>query len=289
MKKIILISIIGLFLLSYAFASSTGGAFSPIILNARSAGIGETYVAISDDLGGLVYNPAGLTNIDIVTIGFSHLQIPQGYTRVEFIGAGLNINGTIVGAGLESKGITNEEELLFPFQENAISLNIARKILPNLSLGFRGHFYSATLDTAKATGFGFDFGAIYEVNNMLKVGACWYNPISYLKWSTGTIESVGKEDLVLGTALILDLKSVLLTLALDVSLYEKMYFYQRLHIGSEIKIPGIPVLFRTGYNGEKNTFSIGIGLNLNNIQFDYAFLYSKDLSNQHIFGLSLKY
>jgi len=289
MKKIILIIIISLFLLSYTFASSTGGAFSPVILNARSAGMGEAYVAISDDLGGLVYNPAGLTNINLVTLGFNHLQIPQGFTRVEFIGVSYNINGTIVGAGIEAKGITNEEELLFPFQENAVSLNIARKILPNLSLGFRGHFYSAILDTASGVGFGFDLGAIYDVNNMLKIGACWYNPISYLKWSTGTIESVGKEDLVLGTYINLDLKSFLLSLALDLSLYDKMYFYQRLHLGSELKISGTPILLRTGYNGEKNTFSLGVGLNLNNIQFDYAFLYSKDLSNQHVFGLALKF
>jgi hypothetical protein len=51
MKKIILISIImGIILFSQSFAS-----FAPMILSARSAGLGEAYIALSDDFSALYY------------------------------------------------------------------------------------------------------------------------------------------------------------------------------------------------------------------------------------------
>ncbi|MGC9003026.1 MAG: hypothetical protein ACP5J9_08790 [Dictyoglomus sp.] len=289
MKKILISFLTITFLISLTFASDTGGVFSPLILDAKSGGMGEAFTAISEGFSGLTYNPAGLTYIDEVTLGFTHLQIPQSFTRVEFIGGAINLGIFSLGAGLQAVWVTNPDELLFPYYEGIAQISLAKKLNNKLSLGTSLRLYVAKLDTEEAHGLGIDIGAIYEITPVLRLGAVWYNPISYIKWTTGLIETPGRQDLVLGVNYKLFLGEFPLNIAFDFSFYDKIYFYQRLHFGLETQIPKTPVIIRTGYNGEKNTLSFGVGLNTKNIEFNYAFLYTKDMSNQHIFSLSLKY
>lgn len=290
MKKSLIVGFLTIiFLLSITFASDTGGVFSPVIFNARSAGMGEAFTAISEGLSGLVYNPAGLTFEEQAMVGFSHTQLPQSFTRVEFVGGAINLGIFNIGLGFQATGVTNPDELLFPYYEASLNFTVAKKLNNKLSIGTSLRSYISKLDTGEAEGLGIDMGAIYEVNPNLRIGVVWYNPISYIKWNTGTIETPGRQDLVVGISYKLPLREFLLNFTFDFSLYDKIYFYQRLHLGLETQIPQTPVIIRTGYNGEKNTLSLGVGLNINNIEFDYAFLYTKDLSNQHIFSLSFKY
>lgn len=289
MRKLLIIAIILFSICSLTFASDTGGAFSPLILNARAAGMGEAYVAVSDDLGALIYNPAGLIYVPEKVFGFNHLQIPEGFTRVEFIGGNINLNTISIGLGFQTKGITNSEELLFPFSESALQLSIAKSINPNLTIGSTLYLYLATLDTGNGTGFGMDLGLLYNLNPNIKIGAVLYNPISFISWSTGTTESAGRQDLVLGSSFKFQLANIPILFAFDFSLFDKMYFYQRIRLGLEFNVPNTPLSLRTGYNGEKNSLSMGIGLKIQKFQFDYAFLYTKDLSNQHVIGLALEF
>lgn len=290
MKKSLIVGFLTIiFLLSITFASDTGGVFSPMIFNARSAGMGEAFTAISEGLSGLVYNPAGLTFEEKAMVGFSHTQLPQSFTRVEFVGGAINFGVFNVGLGFQATGVTNPDELLFPYYDATLNLTLAKKINEKLSIGTSLHSYIAKLDTGEAEGLGVDIGTIYEIIPNLKIGAVWYNPISYIKWNTGTVETAGRQDLVIGVSYKLTLGEFPLNFAFDFSLYDKIYFYQRLHLGLETQIPKTPVFIRTGYNGEKNTIIFGLGVNINNIEFDYAFLYTKDLSNQHLFSLSLKF
>lgn len=289
MKKLLIVTIIILSTISFSLASDTGGVFSPMILNARSAGMGEAYVAVSDDLGALIYNPAGLVDFPLKIIGFNHLQIPEGFTRVEFIGGGINLPNISLGFGFQNKGVISPEELLYPFSENAFQGSFAKKINPNLSLGGTIYLYLVTLDTGSASGFGLDLGAIYNLNPNVKIGVVLYNPISFISWSTGTTESAGRKDLVIGTSLKFQIGNIPLLFAFDFSFFDKMYFYQRLKLGLESNIPNTPIALRMGYNGESNSLSFGLGVKVQRLQFDYAFLYTKDLSNQHVIGFSLEF
>ncbi|MGB9857501.1 MAG: hypothetical protein ACPLKX_05070 [Dictyoglomaceae bacterium] len=281
MKKIILISIImGIILFSQSFAS-----FAPMILSARSAGLGEAYIALSDDFSALYYNPAGLTFLKGKNIGFTHLEMPDSWTRVEYIGGIINLDKVSIGLGVSLKGITNSEELLFPFSENFYQVSLASRILPNLSLGGTFYLYQSTLDTGKAFGFGEDLGLIYEVNSSFRVGVVFYNPISRLSWSTGEVEEVERKDLKIGGLLNLSLGNIPLKLLCDFSLLPKPQFLNRVSIGAEV-IPFPLLSLRSGYNGEKESISFGLGIKFFQFTLDYAFLYTKGLSNQHILSLS---
>jgi len=284
MKKIILINIMmGIILFSQSFAS-----FAPMILNARSAGLGEAYIALSDDFGALYYNPAGLIFLQGINIGFTHLELPNSWTRVEYIGGIINLDKFSIGLGVSLKGISNPDELLFPFSENSYQISLASKILPNLSLGGTFYLYQSTLDTGKAFGFGEDLGVIYELNPLFRVGAVFYNPISRLSWSTGEVEGVERKDLKVGGLLNLSFLKVPLKILCDISLLPKPQFINRINIGTEIN--PIPLLFiRTGYNGEKESISFGLGVKFSQFNLDYAFLYSEGLSNQHLLSLSAEF
>lgn len=280
MRKIVLITlIIGLLVINYSFAS-----FAPMTLNARAGALGEAYIALSNDLGGLYYNPAGLSFINKRILGFTHLTLPESWTNVEFVGGVLPFGIFSLGLGASLKNITNTEELLFPFSENSLQVSMATKVMSNLSLGTTVYFYMTTLDTGSAQGFGLDLGAIYELNSNLTLGLVAYNPLSYLNWSTGTVENVERKDIVIGSCLNLNLGFPIKVL-FDLSLLEKPSFLNRVHIGSEIN-PLSFLAIRTGYNGAKEGITLGIGLSFSKFNLDYAFLYTKDLSNQHILSFS---
>ncbi|PMQ01722.1 MAG: hypothetical protein CBR30_04775 [Dictyoglomus sp. NZ13-RE01] len=284
MRKVILLSfIIVILLISQSFAS-----FPPMLLNARAVGLGEAYSALSDDWGALVYNPAGLTYVDKINVGFTHLEMPESWTRVEFLGGVLPLNKISLGFGASLKSIANSEELLFPFSENAFQVSVASKVMPNLSLGATLYLYLTTLDTGSAQGFGVDLGAIYELNPNINLSLALYNPVSYLKWSTGTVENVERKDVVLGGMFKLNLGNIPLKFLADVSLLEKINFLNRVHVGTEVNF--LPFLtLRTGYDGAKEGVTFGLGVNFSNLNFDYAFLYTQALTPQHVISLSGKF
>ncbi|MEN2983694.1 MAG: hypothetical protein ABDH25_01540 [Dictyoglomaceae bacterium] len=279
MRKIIFILITGLLIINYSFAS-----FPPVILNARAGALGEAYVALSDDWGSLYYNPAGLSLVNKRIVGFTHLTLPESWTNVEFIGGVLPLGNITLGIGVSLKNISNTEELLFPFSENSFQVSLGTKVIPNLSLGITGNLYMSTLDTGSAQGFGIDLGAIYEVNSNLRIGLALYNPLSFLKWSTGTTEDVERKDIVFGSCFNLDL-GIPLKILFDLSLLEKPNFLNRIHLGIEAT-PLSMLALRAGYNGAKEGITLGFGLSFSNFNLDYALLHTKALSNQHIISLS---
>jgi len=288
MKKILFISLIAVLLINMTFAGELSGSFAPVINNARAGALGEAFITVTDDFSSIYYNPAGLSYVERPNLGFNYLYIPAGFTSVEFLGGATKLFGISIGVGVETKSITSEEELSFPFSENSIKLSIAKEILPKLRVGLSTSLYLATLDTGSATGFGIDVGTIYEINEKIKVGAVWYDPISSIEWSTGTVESSSRQDLLLGVSANLNVINIPVTLAFDVSLYDKPYFYNRLHFGADVN--PLPLLsVRVGYNGDKETLSLGFGAKVNFIKLDYAFLYTKALSNQHIITVSASF
>ncbi|MCS7201757.1 MAG: hypothetical protein NZ841_03165 [Dictyoglomus sp.] len=279
MRKIIFILITGLLIINYSFAS-----FPPVTLNARAGALGEAYVALSDDWGSLYYNPAGLSLVNKRIVGFTHLTLPESWTNVEFIGGVLPIGNITLGIGASLKNISNTGELLFPFSENSFQVSLGAKVIPNLSLGITGNLYMSTLDTESAQGFGLDLGAIYEVNPNLRLGLALYNPLSFLQWSTGTVENIERRDIVLGSFLSLNL-GIPLKILFDFSLLEKPNFLNRIHLGIETN-PLSMLAIRAGYNGAKEGITLGFGLSFSSFYLDYALLYTKALSNQHIISLS---
>ncbi len=80
MKKSLFISVIAVFLL-FAYkinygsnAGVTGGTFLKLIPNSRIIGLGEAFTAVADDPSAIVFNPAGLGDINNLEILFSHFE-----------------------------------------------------------------------------------------------------------------------------------------------------------------------------------------------------------------------
>ncbi|NCQ19562.1 MAG: UPF0164 family protein, partial [Ignavibacteria bacterium] len=79
MKRLaIVLMIISLPISSYCGGFSKVGTaaaqFLKISAGARPMSMGETFVAVANDVNTLYWNPAGITNIDKISVGASHTQ-----------------------------------------------------------------------------------------------------------------------------------------------------------------------------------------------------------------------
>jgi hypothetical protein len=152
-------------------------------LGARTAGIGGAFVAVTDEALGVVWNPAGLS------------QLSQNEVNVEssFLYESTTINSfafAVPGRGLPSFGLavlslgsgdfekTNElNQSLGTFKEGdlAFLLTASKNLSRKLSVGANVKIVRQAVDEFNATGVGFDLGLLYQVHPAVRLGASFLN------------------------------------------------------------------------------------------------------------------
>jgi hypothetical protein len=111
---------------------------------ARGTGMGETFIAVSDDINALQYNPAGLVLFKENGITFSHTQWFVD-TRLENIGGVIHFGNNALGLSItslrtEDMKVTTEIQPegtgdYFRFSDLAIGLSYSRRMTDQFSFG----------------------------------------------------------------------------------------------------------------------------------------------------------
>ena len=111
---------------------------------ARGTGMGETFVAVADDISALQYNPAGLVLFKDNGITFSHTQWFVD-TRLEYFGGVYHFGNNALGLSVtslrtEDMKVTTEVQPegtgdYFRFSDIAIGLSYARRMTDQFSFG----------------------------------------------------------------------------------------------------------------------------------------------------------
>lgn len=167
--------------------------------------MGDAFVAIADDAYAIVYNPAGLANMDHASATFDYADLYNlGLLKNSFLGA---VFPTRWGThGLSYKGLRVDlpgfdEGQVFGLTETTLGYSYAYNF-GQFSLGTTAKYFDLNSDFAlgTGTGFGLDLGAYYQVSDRWSIGGSVQNIFSNIRFGTGTSEAV-PTSWRLGTAL----------------------------------------------------------------------------------------
>ncbi|GAB4176290.1 MAG: hypothetical protein Kow00108_11600 [Calditrichia bacterium] len=186
MKKII-ISI--LILLGYGFmfggevtkTGTTAANFLKLGVGARSVAMGGAYVAVTEDISALYWNPAGLTGITSGQFLFDHMDYFADI-NFNYFGVAYNVPGMgVFGASVTSFDYGDMERTtefdpegtgeLFSAAEYAGQISFARQITDKFSIGFNAKYIYQGIWHSSAKGFALDIGTLYKTGfNGMKIG-----------------------------------------------------------------------------------------------------------------------
>ena len=161
------------------FASGLEGAFSAFKngVGARALAMGGAFVAVCDDATAMVWNPAGLAQLDDtrltamsvdllgfganhrfvgLTTSFANLGIGLGWESMSASGDVLDFDGTILGSIKQS--------------DNVIIGSLATNVLDVAMAGANVKYYMSTLGENEAQGFGFDLGLLVSLGDTFVIG-----------------------------------------------------------------------------------------------------------------------
>jgi hypothetical protein len=147
--------------------------FLKIAPDARGTGMGESFVAVANDVSALYWNPAGLTNTVQDEAIFSHTQWLVDLKH-EFAGASFHLSPSdVIGASFTSlhtdpMQVTTETMPggtgnYFSYGDIAVGATYARKMTDQFSFGITARYVRETIDQLKTDAVLIDLGTYYTM------------------------------------------------------------------------------------------------------------------------------
>ncbi|HEY3250362.1 MAG TPA: PorV/PorQ family protein [Ignavibacteria bacterium] len=294
-------------------AGTSSLQFLKIGVGGRATGMGESFVAVANDMSALYWNPAGLLQFKEFGVHFTHSEWLVGLKH-EFAGGIYRIGkNNVVGlsvVALHTEAMQKTTEFqptgtgeYFKFGDLGIGLTFARKLTEQFSFGITFRFVEETLAELKMRGFMFDLGTYYWTglsNTRFAVTISNFGP---------QVKPGGSVDLVGGRTLssfqqfppptifrigfaydpIDNSKNKLTT---SIQLNHPNDNAENVNIGAEYSYKDF-LFIRGGYkfNVESENYSGGIGLkipvSITKASVDYSAANFKDLGLTHRISLSL--
>ena len=280
-----------------AASSATGGteAFNFLLLNggARATAMGGAYTALSNDPYALIYNPAGLGQVESHQASFMQNSYFQGvsqeyagYAGPSGIGASLNyLNyGAVSQTSISQPSGTGSQ--ITPY-DMAGEVGYGHFFFDHLSLGGGIKYVKEDLGDSAAHAWGADLGALYVPDGELKgltLGAAVQN------LGAGAKFNYAVEPLPLnmrtGIAYAFSWLKTDDTASLDLT--KSLGDYLRLHVGLETVLLKTLAL-RLGYESSQigGGVSGGLGIHWDQWAIDYAFVPMGELGFVNQASLSL--
>jgi len=303
-RRFIFVSILAGSIPSFGFADfssssrgTTSGTFLKLPAGARAVSMGEAYGAVADDASALYWNPAGLTQIPGGDLTLMHgAYIESSFYDYAAYGQNLGTYGAfgVSGQFLSVGNITQTDTLgnqigTFNPHDMAISLGYAHTVA-GFSLGLSGKFIQSTiLNTAQTEAVDLGVLSPWFLQERLKLGLTATNLGGQLKF-----EQEGA-DLPRAYRVASEIKLTDSWIgSLDGVLPNDNAPYIALGTEYSLKFPhNLGISFRGGLNSRNyqdlqglNSFSLGVGVSVNPISIDYAFLPMGDLGYTQRVGFS---
>ena len=295
--KIKSILIITLFLSGTMFAQTdvkSGMSFLKIGFGARNIALGDVGVISASNSTASAYNPALLTLNDNSQITLSHNSWMTD-VRSEMLGAKFYMLGLPFAAYINSSTINNIElrqkpgEALGTFNVNyfAASLSSAFNLNKSISVGGTVKFLYQGIYADEATGWAFDFGAVYKnLLDNLNLTFAVRNIGSMNQLKNDATKLPASVSAGAGYFIQRHVRNFSVELFTAVRKYiDDNNFH--LHSGAEVGFKDF-VFVRAGYitGYEARSYSVGLGLNWRGFNFDYAFApFDYALGNSNIISI----
>lgn len=295
MKKILVIVLLCASTLIGQTAGNTGVSFLKNGFGARNIAMSDLGVVGVNDLTALNYNPALLSNYQSPQIMLTHIQSIQDMST-QLVGASFSLYGIPFAIGVNNTSVKGFEvrtaaldELQSTFDVHYMfgSLSTGFNLYQNISFGVTAKYIYENIFSDESSGFAFDFGLSYkDIIDGLDVGASLKNigTLSELREVATTLP----KDFRLGLAYSVEVEKIN-SLVSVIGGVQKYLDTDDIHIhtGAEAlynNIVAIRLGYMTGY--ESKGITAGLGVNWNNLNFDYAFTpYSFGLGSAHTISL----
>ena len=272
-------------------AGTRGAQLLKIGVGAKAVGMGESYVAAADDVYATYWNPAGLSLIETSQLGFMHNEWFEDI-RYEFLGYVQPIGGLGTLAGsisyvsigeLDRTDETGKEIGQFRPYDLLLGLSFGRRLNDAISVGVNAKFLREKIDEETAQAFAVDFGGLYHVpRSGLILGANVQHVGTKMKF----VEESFSLPLNVKLGIAYRLIDGALTVAADLN--RPVDNDVNVGLGTEYKIMGI-VNLRAGYRytaggndlGTESGLRAGLGIEIRDYKFDYAFVPYGELGQAH--------
>lgn len=294
-------------------AGTSSLQFLKIGVGARATGMGETFIAISNDITALYWNPAGLMQFQQYGAHFSHTEWLVDLNHEFFGGIYRFGNNNALGISvisLNTPAMQRTTEFqpagtgeYFKFGDLGIGLTYARRLTEKFSFGLTVRYVEETLAELKMRGFMFDLGTYYWTglsNTRFAVTISNFGPqvkpSGTITTSTGGTLSEFQEFppptmFRIGFAYDpIDNQKNKLTTSLQLN--HPNDNAENVNLGLEYSYKDM-LFIRGGYkfNVESENYSGGIGLkvpiSISKASFDYSIANFKDLGYTHRLSLNL--
>jgi hypothetical protein len=293
MKRVMGVSLALVMVLSALALADGVGAFSTFKsgIGARALGMGGAFVAVADDATAVVWNPAGLAQLndtrlggmstDLYGLGITH-QFIGAVTTFANLGIGLAWERGSVSSGTEELTDENGDPIdPIVWDESAIVGTLATNIMGIGLAGANVKYYMADSGLGKtASGFGFDLGVLLNLGDMFTIGISAADlGGSKLSW-TGAGASADVISGMYKAGVAMKLADGMLVLATDLDFVGTDI--GDAHVGVEFKIIKEFAL-RAGAvmtdNFKDYYFTIGAGINVAGLYVDAAYVLQPKLGN----------
>ncbi len=274
----------------------TGMAFLKVGVDARAAGMGEAYTAVSQDAYAAYWNPAGLMGAKQSNLGFMHnvwiFDVTGEFGAVQFAGkkSSLAFHVYNVNVGdIEVRDIPSVD----PLEETSahyISMGVsyARRLSPALDAGITAKYLFEKICVESATGYAFDLGVRYT-------GLGKHTALAASIQNLGSMNTLQNEKTSLpklfraGAMYTLPQSSGSLDLLFAADMVKPFEENLRIHLGTEATLWRQLVLragYQTGY--ESRSVSFGLGIRKSFFHFDYSYTpFQDDLGEGQRFSIFL--
>lgn len=298
MKNTIILSLLISFTGLTVSALESGAQFLKIDTDARAVSMGAAYTALASGVDSLAYNPAGLSAVKGVELGFSHTNWLMDSMH-DFIGVAMPVKGKPLAVGLGLTRLSNgsidarnsdrSAGGSFSSYDQAVTVGLAG-MMGKVRMGLNVKYIESSIAGTKARAGAVDIGFNRALNSLpVGIGLSVQNLGTKMKY-------VSQEDplpLTLTAGLMF---SVIpgVNLALDVKrlVYDKQ---TGVSFGTEYALLS-GVALRAGYltnnhvaNISNTGFSAGAGINFWNTQLDYAVTPYGELGNSQKITLKKKF
>ncbi len=275
---------------------TSGADFLTIDSGARSEGMGGAFTAIADDVTALTWNPAGLALLSRPQAGYLHMlylsNIGYNFGGVAVpLSAGEDTFG--LGAGIVNLGTGSFDSTLglapaVSAGDNAFLLSFAYRVKSIVSFGVTGKYILRDLAGYNASAFGGDAGVLLTPGDRVRIGLGVFNFGQQVQFISAAdpLPLSGR----LGLAWkVLDVPHNSLTLAADNGWQFGSQTYTGA-AGAEYWYDQTLAL-RAGFTGDsyQQHPTAGVGINVDPVEFDYAFSPQGTLGDTHRFSLVLNF
>ena len=165
---------------------TSSAAFLGIDIGARAGAMGGAFVAVSDDLTAIYWNPAGISRLQKWQVAFMHAELIAD-TKFDWGAMLIPLNrlGTL---GLSITSLTHEDMEIRTIEEPegtgeffgagdmSLGLSYALNLSDRFSIGFNGKFIRSQIFNESASAIGFDVGTLFRTSfSGLRIGATIIN------------------------------------------------------------------------------------------------------------------